>query len=89
MDAELLSDIVEWTGEVSSTGYWAFDRDTGHVSWSEQTYRIFGFTPGAVRPTYELVRNALQPEDHERFDQEANLALEQGKPYMFERPLTP
>lgn len=56
---ELLSGIVESTGEQASIGYWSFDPDSGEVFWSRQTFRILGYEPDEVAPTYDLFREAL------------------------------
>ncbi len=88
MKAELLSDIVEWTGEVSSIGYWSFNPETGHVSWSDQTFRILGYNPGAVEPSYKLFRNAVDPGERKALDAEVKKALTQKNAYIVERAIT-
>lgn len=88
MNAELLSEIVEWTGEVSSIGYWSFDPESGHLSWSDQTFRILGYAPGTVVPTYELIRNTLRIDEREAFDAGVQTAQTQEKLYVIERAIT-
>ncbi len=84
MNERILGDIVEWAGEVFSTGYWSMDPGTGKVSWSEQAYRILGYEPGTVSPAYDLVRDAFTEDDRAGFDAEVQQALADGTPYLFE-----
>jgi PAS domain S-box-containing protein len=43
-------------------GYFRWRLATGEISWTEETYRIFEFTPG-TRPTLELIGTRVHPED--------------------------
>ncbi len=54
---------------ISGVGSYTLYLDTHKVVWSDQMYRIFGFAPGAVTPTAELVRNMLHPDDLERWNE--------------------
>lgn len=52
---------------VSATGSFLLDPVSGWRWWSPQMYRIFGFEPGVV-PTFEAMRERVQPEDRDTFD---------------------
>ncbi|MDD5232918.1 MAG: PAS domain S-box protein [Syntrophales bacterium] len=39
--------------------------ETGKVKWSDEHYRIWGYQPGEVKPSLELMINALHPADRE------------------------
>lgn len=48
---------------VAKLGYWEWTVDDSAAFWSDETYRIFGYEPGAVAPTYALFAGHLHPDD--------------------------
>jgi len=48
-------------------GSWEFDHLTGRLTWSEETYRIFGLDPGEP-PTYEKFLAKVHPDDRTKVD---------------------
>jgi PAS domain S-box-containing protein len=49
---------------LSQTGSFGWNLATGELVWSDETFRIFGYSP-AVRPTIELVVQRTHPDDVE------------------------
>jgi len=49
--------------QISHTGSWVLDDVTHELWWSDETFRIFGYAPGAFRPTMELFSKSVHPED--------------------------
>ncbi|HBH78615.1 MAG TPA: hypothetical protein DDY39_02205, partial [Nitrospira sp.] len=45
---------------------WAWDVAHGTELWSAEQYRILGYEPGAVPPTYETFKKAVHPGDRDR-----------------------
>ncbi|MHC4170532.1 MAG: PAS domain-containing sensor histidine kinase, partial [Planctomycetota bacterium] len=37
--------------QIAHVGSWEWNLETGAISWSDETYRLFGFDPGQVEPT--------------------------------------
>jgi PAS domain S-box-containing protein len=56
---------------LSGTGSFGWNAMTDELSWSDETFRIFGYDP-SVTPTLEMVRARIHPDDRD----EAQLALE-------------
>jgi PAS domain S-box-containing protein len=54
---------------LSHTGSWARIVATEEVFFSQESYRIFGFDPTAVKPTLEVVLNRMHPDDREPTEQ--------------------
>jgi len=67
---------------VASIGSWRLDVERDELSWSEETYRIFGITPGTPM-TYETFIATVHPEDRELVDKKWKAALH-GEPYDIE-----
>ncbi len=71
---------------LSLTGSFLWRPDTGAITWSEETYRIFELDP-AVQPTMELVCQRIHPEDLAFFQQTAERGAAEGKDFAFEHRL--
>jgi PAS domain S-box-containing protein len=61
-------------------GSWEFDLATQAVTWSSEMFRLFGYEPGEVAPTYERYLGLLHPEDRARSQAAVARALETGEP---------
>ena len=45
--------------QVARVGSWEWDVITRKLSWSDEEFRLFGFSPGEFEPTYEHYRSAV------------------------------
>ena len=61
---------------LTHVGYFAFDRDTEEITWTAETYRIFGYEPGAVTPNFNLHQSHVVADDRERVARAANDAID-------------
>src|SRR6266567_6041585 len=48
---------------ISHTGSWTWNVASGKVTWSEEHYRIFGFDPEKIEPSFQLFLETVHPED--------------------------
>ncbi len=71
--------------EIANIGTWELDLKTNQLSWTEQSYKIFG-VPMGTPMTYELFISIVHPDDREHVTNEWNTAL-QNKPYDIEHRL--
>jgi len=51
--------------QIAHIGSWERNLETGTVAWSDETYRLLGFEPGSVEPTFEFFLEAIHPQDRE------------------------
>src|SRR5919112_1121544 len=65
-------------------GSWEWDVGTGEVSWSDETYRIYGYEPKEFAPTLEKLMELVHPEDRVLVSKNRDGALFKAKPYDFE-----
>ncbi len=49
--------------QIAHLGNWDLNLKTGKGTWSDETYRIFGFEPGAFEPTFDKFMECVHPED--------------------------
>lgn len=55
-------------------------RDTGTWRWSEELYSIYGFAPGEVVPSLDLMLSHQHPDDRLAFERQLLDTLEKGHP---------
>ena len=48
---------------IAHIGSWELMDSTNEFSWSDETFRIFGYEPGSVKPNMELFLERIYPED--------------------------
>lgn len=70
---------------VGQIGWWRLDTERDVLTWSPETYRIFGVTPGTPM-TYEAFLEIVHPEDRAHVDEQWQAALA-GRPYDLEHRL--
>jgi PAS domain S-box-containing protein len=67
---------------------WEIASDTN--TWSDQLYRIYGYEPRAINPSYERFLSFIHPDDRERIQGIHQRAYATGAPYeMVERIVRP
>lgn len=57
------SEYLEQAQELAHLGSWTWNIKEGTLIWSDETYRIFGFTPHSIQVSYALFLNAISEED--------------------------
>jgi len=62
--------------EISHTGCWEYDLRSDTIAWSDELYRVFGYEPGRVELTLDMIRSAFHPDDVELHDRILNAAIE-------------
>jgi len=50
--------------QIAHVGSWEYEYATDEMKCSDETYRIFGFQPGVVKPSLDLFYNMTHPEDY-------------------------
>lgn len=65
---------------VGQMGSWEWEIDTGHVSWSDEMYRIYGYEPGEIRVGYETVVEHTIPADRTTMHEAIDRALSTQQP---------
>jgi PAS domain S-box-containing protein len=56
---------LEEAQRVAHVGYWEWDLRTDHVTWSDETYRIYGLRPQERPMDLATIRESVHPEDRE------------------------
>ncbi|BDU17068.1 PAS domain-containing protein [Lysobacter auxotrophicus] len=70
--------------EVGRLATWDWNLTTGEVAWSDEHYRIEGYVPGEVVPSYEAWIARVHPEDREAVEAAVRQAMLTGGEYVRE-----
>src|SRR5579862_9777788 len=71
---------------LSHTGSFSWRLSPEEIIWSEETYRIYGYSP-EIRPSMELTRRRVHPDDVDLFVATVLGARQEGKDFEFEHRL--
>ena len=69
------------TSDPGLTGSFHYARATGAWTWAEQLYTIFGFDPGDVVPTLDLILVHQHLEDRAEVEAQLDDAIATGRPF--------
>jgi PAS domain S-box-containing protein len=57
--------ILAKAQQIAHVGNWAWNLNSGQMKWSDEGFRIFGYEPGEVQPSFEWVLSRVHPDDRE------------------------
>jgi PAS domain S-box-containing protein len=66
---------------VAGLGHWEWDLKSNGVFWSEGNYRVLGYPVTGVKPSYELWRARVHPDDIQSIEKIVFNAVRDGTPY--------
>ncbi len=77
-ELNIVKERFELASKMSNFGIWEIDIVTNEMNWSEQVYKIFGFEPGHISPSWTDYLNYIYPEDREKVEREIEAATKDG-----------
>ena len=75
---------LELAQQMAHIGSWEWNLETGAIAWSDEAYRLFGFEPGQVEPTFEFFLGCVHPEDRESVKRAHESSASDGQRYRGE-----
>ncbi|MFB2918737.1 response regulator [Aerosakkonema funiforme] len=69
---------------IAHLGSWSRDIFTNKLTWSKETFRIFGFAPDRSEPSHTELNELIYPDDIELFQTTIARAIADGLAYQFE-----
>lgn len=72
---------------IAHLGSWEWLIPENELRWSAEAYRICGFEPGEISPTYESFIAVVHPADRELVNRAVDKALKEREPYNVEHRL--
>jgi PAS domain S-box-containing protein len=70
--------------DIAHLGCWEWNIQDGTELWSDEQFRIFGYEPGEIEPTYEHFVKALHQDDRSRVLDAAKKTLDGEMPFKIE-----
>jgi PAS domain S-box-containing protein len=82
--------ILSRAQDIAHVGNWAWDLKTNSMQWSDEIFKIFGYKPQELQPTYEWLLTRVFPDDRELFTGSASAAVHENKLFNIDyRIITP
>ncbi|MCE6989387.1 PAS domain-containing protein [Dyadobacter sp. CY323] len=72
------------TQQLTHSGSWEADLETGKNYWSDETFRIFGLEPNSAGPNTELFSGMIHPDDEAMYRASIKDAITSLKPASFD-----
>jgi PAS domain S-box-containing protein len=69
---------------ISHTGSWSWHVSSGKVAWSEEHFRIFGFDPEKIEPSFQLFLETVHPEDRSFIERSLDEAVREKRGFDME-----
>lgn len=73
--------LLEESQKIANVGSYSLDINTNQVDWSIQNYRMFGYEPGEVKPSFDIVLSHVHPDDRDKFIRSNRNSIEKGLDY--------
>jgi PAS domain S-box-containing protein len=73
--------MLDYAERLAHIGSWVWDIKRGADDWSDEQFRIFGFEPRAIRPTWQTFIDMVHPEDVQDVRNAVKAALENKRIY--------
>ncbi len=65
--------------QITHLGSWELDLATYRPLWSDETFRILGFEPGEVVPSFDIFMNCLHPDDRKTARENLDAVMNGGE----------
>lgn len=75
---------LEEAESIARMGHWQWALGQENISWSDEIYKMFGFTPSEFNPTIDSMTALINRQDLARFNQAFERALIEGNAYDME-----
>lgn len=72
------------TQRLARIGSWEWDLRTNAVTWSDETYRIYGLAPRSIVPSFDAYLEFVHPEDRELVHRTVRHTLETKEPFSYD-----
>lgn len=70
--------------KVAHIGSWEYDLSSKEITWSEESFHIFGLDPNGKEPTYADLIELIHPDDRKIFQKSVRLAIKSNQPYRLD-----
>jgi diguanylate cyclase (GGDEF)-like protein/PAS domain S-box-containing protein len=79
-----IKERYDFATQVGKVGTWDWNIKTNELFWNAETFRMLGYAPDTVTPTYELYLGLVHPDDRTFLNESVQAALHHKKPYSLD-----
>ncbi|WP_379922351.1 PAS domain-containing protein [Erythrobacter sp. R86502] len=76
--------MLRVASELGKVGLWDWNVETGELTWSDEHFRMEGYEPGEIVPTYDIWLERLHPDDRTATNLKIQQAMQDGCEYLNE-----
>ena len=69
---------------IAEIGSWEYNLENKQIKWSDEQYRIFGYEPNEIEPTFEKLLDVIHPDDRKVFLEKNQRCIDEGDEYSNE-----
>lgn len=73
--------LLQKAQQMANIGHWNLDLQKNELTWSDETYRIFGLKPQEFSATYEAFVERIHPDDRDAVNNAYTQSVEAREPY--------
>jgi len=77
-------DHLKMAQHIGKIGHWSWDAITGQKNWSDQSYQIFGFKVGEIKPSFSHFLEIVHPDDLDYVKKSMQEAVEGAQVYSID-----
>jgi len=81
---EKAEQVLKRAQALGNVGHWHLDLENNGLTWSDETYRIFGLRPQQFEATYDAFLERVYPDDRDNVNFAYNNSVEINQPYEIE-----
>lgn len=78
------AEMLRVASEIGKVGLWDWNVETGELTWSDEHFRMEGYEPGEIVPSYEIWSDRVHPDDRSATEGKIRDAMESGCEYLNE-----
>jgi two-component sensor histidine kinase len=80
--------MLRVASEIGKVGLWDWNVETGQLIWSDEHFRMEGYKPGEIVPTFEIWAERVHPDDRPAAEEKVAAAMASGEEYINEYRVT-
>lgn len=83
LEQRKLAEMLSAAQEAGKVGSWVVDANTLEAEWSEEAWRIYGITPGSVKPSFPSFFKRVHPDDQEEGGKVFQCSIASNQPQSY------
>jgi signal transduction histidine kinase len=81
IELDEIKQTYDYATHIGKVGTWDWNLLNNELRWNDVTYLILGYTPGSVKPSYELFLSMIHNDDREYLDSKVQESWKNKTPY--------